>query len=99
MVGFQHLIQKLYPSSPAGKQLSIDDEIIAIDGRKVTENLNALIKDKKELHLTIFRGNLLREVKLINDHQSYFMECEIVQVPSPTLSQRERFENWLKVKW
>ncbi|MCG8323040.1 MAG: PDZ domain-containing protein [Cytophagales bacterium] len=97
--GSYHVIHRLHPDSPAAQQLSVDDEIIAINGRKVTENLNSLIGDQKQLTLTLFRLNQLQEVTISHHGQSYFMDYEIRQTPDPSPRQRESFEKWLKAKW
>ena len=95
----QHFVSQLYPGSPAAKKLSVDDEIIAVNGRKATENLNSLIARQKEITLSFFRLNQLREITLRNDGQTYFAAHKIMQIRNPSANQQNNFEKWLKSEW
>lgn len=93
------VITHLYPDSLAAKKLSVDDEIIAVNGRKVAGNLNSLIAGQKDIALTIFRLNHLQEIALINQGESYFVNYKIGQVANPTEQQRNNFQKWIKCEW
>lgn len=58
--------------SPAERALSLDDEIVAVNGRKIENNLAALLHDAVEVELTLFRQKTLRTVQLTADGGAYF---------------------------
>ena len=97
--GNYHRISRIHPSSPAAKSLSVDDEIVAVNGQKVTSDLHSLIDNKDEVTLTVFRLNYLHEITLSSDGAAYFADYDIRQIESPSPQQRENFENWLKIPW
>ncbi len=85
-------ITKLHPSIQA---LSTDDEIVAVNGTKVNNNLNLLIGNKKEVDLTIFRNHRLKKIKLKNDDEEYFHTYHIVQIANMGTDAQQNFEEWL----
>lgn len=86
-------ITKLHPSI---QTLSIDDEIVAVDGTKVNSNLDLLVGSKKEVNLTIFRNHRLKKIKLINDDMEYFHTYHIVQIADSDAAAQKNFESWLQ---
>ncbi len=85
-------ITKLHPSI---QTLSIDDEIVAVNGMKVNSNLNLLIGNKKEVDLTIFRNHKLKKIKLVGDGTEYFHSYHIVQVEGADSEALQNFEAWV----
>jgi len=84
MFGFQTtqkngstIVSLIEPNSNASKVLSLQDEIIAVDDRKVENNLNELIADKQTVILTIFRQKKLYHVVLSVNRESYLKEYNL----------------------
>ncbi len=85
-------ITKLHPTV---QTLSVDDEIVAVNGTKVNSNLNLLFGDKKEVDLTIFRSHRLKKIKLVNSGMEYFHTYHIVKVADVNTEAQQNFEAWL----
>lgn len=84
MFGFQttqkngsNWVSLIEPNSNAVKVLSLQDEIIAVDDRKVENNLNELIADKHTIILTLFRQKKLYHVVMSVNRESYFKEYNL----------------------
>ena len=93
------VISQLYPDSLAAEKLSVGDEIIAVNKRKVTENLHSLIAQQKIVTLSVFRQNHLHEVTLENGGESYFVDYKVRQITNPGPEQQDNFKQWLKCEW
>jgi predicted metalloprotease with PDZ domain len=85
------------PDSPAGKVLSVEDEFIALNGRKL-ENLNfqALLAQEEKAEITLFRQKKLMTVTLLADGQIHLPQYKISRKPKATPEQKENFKAWLK---
>jgi len=84
MFGFQTtqkngntIVSLIEPRSNASKVLSLQDEIIAVDDRKVENNLNELIADKQTVILTIFRQKKLYHLVMSVNRESYLKEYNL----------------------
>ncbi|GAB4126714.1 MAG: PDZ domain-containing protein [Raineya sp.] len=70
-------VSLIEPNSNAAKVLSLQDEVIAVDDRKVENNLNELIADKQTVILTIFREKKLYHVVMSVSRESYLKEYNL----------------------
>ena len=93
-----HIITQLHPDSTAALMLSLDDEIIAVNGRKASSDLNAIIGKQRNITLSIFRQNRLKEVTLDGLDASYFQDYDIRQMADTTEQQQANFKAWLKCR-
>ncbi|MDQ3393657.1 MAG: M61 family peptidase [Bacteroidota bacterium] len=92
-------ISAIQPDSNAENLLSIDDEIIALNDRKIENNLADLIENLMEAELTLFRNKKLKKIKLINSGEHYWRNYKLLQNPSATPLEKQQFEKWLECKW
>lgn len=84
------------PGSPAAKALSVDDELIALNGRKLeATNLQHLLKDQETVELTLFRQKRLRTVTLTSTGALHLPQYRISQNPAATEAQQQNFRGWL----
>ncbi len=89
------LVSYIEPQSPAAQVLATEDELIAINGRKIEVNLAGLVQQKSMLELTIFRNKTLRTVTLVADGQPHLTKYLIRQLPDASPEQKENFKIWL----
>lgn len=89
------IISGIAPSSPAEDLLSREDELIAVDGRRITQNIDKLVSGKSEIRLSLFRNHQLIHVDLKNDAHSYYQQWWIGPMSSMTSEQRKNLEFWL----
>ena len=91
-------VTNILPDAPAALALTVDDEIVAVNGRRVDMNLQTLLSDGANHHeLTVFRQNRLLTVALAADPahrfwQKFTLEKLVVATPE----QQASFRQWLK---
>lgn len=83
------------PGSPADELLSKNDEIIAINGQRVTTNLEELLNKQKEVKINFFRNHKLRKATLNANGINYYNDVKIVPDPQITESQLLNLQAWL----
>ncbi|MFD3003978.1 M61 family metallopeptidase [Pontibacter toksunensis] len=85
------------PDAPASHVLSIEDELVALNGRKLENNLQQLLSLQPEVvELTLFREKQLRVVQLKLDGKSYYSKFTIEKRKDATEEQKQNFKLWLK---
>ncbi|WP_161889022.1 M61 family metallopeptidase [Pontibacter russatus] len=85
------------PNSPASKVLSIDDELVALNGRKLENNLQQLLAlQPRAVELILFREKKLRTVTLRTDGKNYYSKFTIEKCADATEAQKQNFKLWLK---
>jgi predicted metalloprotease with PDZ domain len=84
------------PGSPAEAVLSLEDELVAVNGRRIAGNLPALLKTGGAVELTLFRNKILRQVSLKPGAQGYYPSYKIEKLPAAAGWQQENFRLWLK---
>ncbi|MCC2546199.1 PDZ domain-containing protein [Hymenobacter sp. BT175] len=91
-------VTDILPDSPAAAALTVDDEIIAVNGRKVAMNLQTLLADEQDTYeLSVFRQNRLLTVTLTaNPEQRYWQKLTVEKNPDATPEQQASFTKWLK---
>ncbi|KAA5547581.1 M61 family metallopeptidase [Adhaeribacter rhizoryzae] len=92
-------VSAIAPESPAYNSLSLDDELIALNGRKIEGNISGLLASQSEISLTLFRNKQLREIKLQADGKSYFQEYTVRKLPDAKLVDKANFYLWLKQRF
>lgn len=92
-------VEQTEPGSPADKLFSKDDEIIAVDGLKVANNIHELMSGEPECQVTIFRKNKLQSFVLKSDHRTYFKQYKVRKNYKATLAEKKNFKAWLKAEW
>ncbi|RDV14051.1 M61 family peptidase [Pontibacter diazotrophicus] len=90
-------VTAIAPDAPASQLLSIEDELIALNGRKLENNLQQLLSLQPDVvELTLFREKQLRTVTLQQDGKSYFSKFTIEKRSDATAEQKQNFKLWLK---
>lgn len=86
------------PHSPASEALSIDDELVALNGRKLEQNLQPLLAEadmNNPVRLTLFRNKQLREVALQASEQ-YYAKYTIEKREDASEKEKLNFKLWLQ---
>ncbi len=92
------LVSLIEPNSNASAVLSLADEIVAVDDRKVENNLAELLGNKQTVILTIFRQKRLLHVLLQANRDSY-LKNHLLQInPSASSEQKANLVAWLEGK-
>ncbi|WP_181307756.1 M61 family metallopeptidase [Rufibacter sp. XAAS-G3-1] len=85
------------PNSPAAAVLSVDDELVAVNGRKLENaNLANLLKGQTQAEITLFRQKTLKTVQLKADGPVYLPQYCVQKNPKANAAQQENFRLWLK---
>jgi len=85
------------PGSPASEALSVDDELIALNGRKLENNLQQLLAlQPQTVELMLFRERQLRVVQLQPDGTDYYSKYTVEKRADATETAHENFKQWLK---
>jgi predicted metalloprotease with PDZ domain len=87
------------PDSPAHAALSVDDELVALNDRKIEQNLQPLLADidlDQGIALTLFRDKRLRQVQLQPNGQTYYTKYTVAKRPDATDTEKENFRLWLR---
>lgn len=85
-------VARIAAASAAEAALSVQDDVVAIDGRKVENgNLDALIGEKDEITVHAFRQKRLITVNLKADGMSYFTQYRVV----PVKGAKPVIEGWI----
>lgn len=99
--GEKTTIAAIFPNSPADKAgLSVQDEIIAVNGMRVENNLNDLCVhfNEKRITFTVATNKRLREVLVITDGSLFYLNYSIAKNPKPTVAQKHNYEAWAHQK-
>jgi predicted metalloprotease with PDZ domain len=97
------MVDTVFADGPAyHADLSVGDEIIALDGYRVDEEtLSERLADRQpgdRVTLTLFRRDELREVALTLGQRPY-NQVTITPRPDATAEQRALYEGWLRASW
>ncbi|HEX8328535.1 MAG TPA: M61 family peptidase [Hymenobacter sp.] len=90
-------VSAIWPNSPAAAALTIDDEIIAVNGRRVDMNLQSLFNDAAgEYEVSVFRQSRLLTVSLkAMPGVSFGQRYAVRKLDKAGPAQREGFGKWL----
>ncbi|SIT94915.1 Predicted metalloprotease, contains C-terminal PDZ domain [Pontibacter indicus] len=92
-------VTAIAPDSSANSALSIDDELVALNGRKLEQNLQPLLADtdlSQGIELTLFRNKQLRQVILEPSQHTYYTRYTVAKRKDATEAEKENFRLWLK---
>jgi predicted metalloprotease with PDZ domain len=87
----------IWPNSPAAAVLTVDDEIVAINGRRVDMNLQSLLSTDAALYeVAVFRQNRLVLVELLAQPGATFgVHYAIEKLAEADDTQKAGFQKWL----
>lgn len=91
-------ITSVAPGSPAFDALSVDDELVALNGRKLEQNLQHLLQQLSPtgtITLTLFREKQLRQVMLTPTAKTFYPKYTIEKLPDTKAAAKENFKLWL----
>jgi predicted metalloprotease with PDZ domain len=98
-----HRITHVYPNSLADKaQLWVGDELIAVNGTKIKNDLDALLhhhKDADVLTLTVQNAFCIRDVIIKPAAAAFYKTYLFAKLPHATDEQKRNFELWAKRKF
>lgn len=89
-------VSYIAPNSPAASALAPDDELIAIEGRKIEGNMGVLLSQGSHFEVSLFRNKTLRTATLQADSNQYLIKYTIQKLPQATPAQKQNFTRWLK---
>ncbi len=89
------LVSMIVPNTKTARFLSLKDEIIALDGRRVENNINELLHGKLNCELTIFRNKQLKNISLNAEDAHFHREYYVQLKNGATKIQQEYLEKWL----
>ena len=91
-------VAAILPGSPAAAALTIDDEIVAVNGRRVAMNLQCRFANSDEKpELSVVRHNRLLTVTLTaKPDQRFSQNITIEKLSDATPEQQASFKQWLK---
>lgn len=93
------LVGYIEPNSPAAQVFTSDDEIIAINGRRIEGNIAVFLQKELVFEITLFRNKVLRTVTLQVDGKQHLSKYIIRKLPNATPDQKQNFKLWLKQKF
>ncbi len=100
--GFRAVLKKewpnvsaIMPDAPAAFAFTTDDDIIAVNGRRVENNLNELFREGDNFEVAVFRNYMLRTVKLETNGRNYLNTYTVAKRPDATEAEKENFQRWL----
>jgi predicted metalloprotease with PDZ domain len=83
------------PGSEAALYLAKNDEIIAVNGKKITHNLQDLLAKQSAIHLTLFRDSALKTIVLTHHENRYFKQYNIAPLETMSIDMKNNFQLWL----
>ena len=92
-------VTDIVPNSPAAAVFTVDDELVAVNGRRVDMNLQSLLSasPEQQYEVSVFRQNRLLTVPLtVRDGQRFWQKITIKKLPEATAEQQASFRSWLK---
>jgi len=97
--GEKTTVAAIFPNSPADKAgLTLQDEIIALNGMRVENNLNdwcAHFSNEKKMAFTVATGKRLREVTIMADGNLFYLNYSIARQEKITAAQKNNFNAWI----
>jgi len=90
-------VSYIWPGSPAEKVLSVEDEIVAVNGMRETPNMLMLLPgNAPHYELTVLRQNRLRTVQLnAEPGQTFGTRYEVRHLREADAAQQQGFRQWL----
>ncbi|MCA6079233.1 M61 family metallopeptidase [Fulvivirga sedimenti] len=95
--GAQWKVLKTIPGSPASESLRPDDEVLDIDGQKVTADLISGFSED-ELRITILRKGVKKNIQIHAAKHTFFPTYQVRRSPNISGSQLTNLHNWLNIE-
>ena len=94
-------VSAIWPGSPAAAALTVDDEIVAVNGRRVDMNLQSLLSNgAAEYELSVFRQSRLLPVRLVaQPGASFGQRYAVDKLDTADAAQQHGFQQWLGWKF
>ncbi len=99
---FKNIIGQVAPDSPADKAgLSINDEVIGVNGLILENNLHDFLTIEMGKHVTlnIIRNKKQMDIAMQQTSEEYFPIYTVVKIPIASEKQRENFRKWAGVEF
>ena len=93
------VVSSIAPQSPAAAVLSLEDELVALNGRRIEGNFLTLLDQAATVELTLFQNKMLRQVTLPYYEQEYFQKYSVAKLPDASFDQKQNFQLWLKTSF
>jgi hypothetical protein len=88
-------VASIYPGSLAELAgLAKEDEIAAVNGWKVENNLNDLLQLSNDVELTVFSQKKMKSINLVSSDQRYFDTVKMNSMTDASEAQKNAFKNW-----
>ncbi len=90
-------VSSIWPDSPAANTLTVDDEIVAVNGRRVDMNLQTLLSSGAPgYEISLFRQTRLLTVRLSAVPDVHFGQRYVIdRLETADAAQRHGFQQWL----
>jgi len=90
-------VTAIWPNSPAAAALTVDDEIVAVNGRRVDLNLQSLLSSgAAQFEVSVFRQNKLLTVVLAAGPGANFgPRYAVARLETADAAQQHGFQQWL----
>jgi len=102
LVGDKTIVSQISPGSSAdlGK-IMLQDEIVAINGFKVYNNLEKWVEYFKDtqIELTVMRAGRMLTLFCPHTNKSYFPIYTLVKAKAPSNLQKKTFKKWCSCEW
>ncbi len=99
--GDKATVASVFPNSPADKAgLSLQDEIIAVNGMRVEGNLNEWCRHfsgTRKIKLTISTGRHLKEILISPDGNDYYFNYSATKRSEMSAAQKNNYNLWAMV--
>ena len=90
-------VNAIWPNSPAAAALTVDDEIVAVNGRRVDMNLQSLLSSgTPSYEVSVFRQNRLLTVTLaVTPGVSFGQRYAVDKLATADAAQQRGYQQWL----
>ena len=96
-------VLSIWPNSPAAAALTVDDEVVAVDGRRVDMNLQTLLSSgAAQFAVSVFRQNRLLTVPLVANATAgpgFGPRYAVRPLATADAGQQAGFAQWLGWEW
>ena len=89
------LVTAIAPGSAAEMHLSLDDHLIAINGRQLDNNLNLLLQQSGRCELTLFRNRYLHTILLEPNGRFFYQQYTVGKLTDASETQKKEYRKWL----
>ena len=90
-------VTAIWPGSPAAACFTVDDEVVAVNGRRVDMNLQSLLSSNAaQYEVSVFRQNRLLTVSLVaKPGMSFGQRYAVDKLETADTAQQKGFSQWL----